>query len=176
MPSPLAASAGTPTAARGGERVLKEMDVADEVRSVGSSSWASVSPSETWGAPAEPFDAPAHSPADCSGNVPVRPEASLQPDASLYDVHALSLARAPPPQPPPLVPQRLVDQIGAALQASGAEGADEALVVALHALLCQAGFVPSDASVPQRQDDMRALPAGQTLPAGQALPAGQVSA
>ena len=71
-----------------------------------------------------------------------RPPPAAAATDPMVDATATSLLSAAPPLPPlTLVPQGLVDSLGALLEASGADGPHEAVVVALHLLLCQGGFL-----------------------------------
>ena len=100
-----------------------------EACSGGSSSWASVSPSDTR-EPAEVLSHPA------------------QRVDAMHDVAVAALVAAPAPLPPStLVPQSLVHALGTLLASSGAEGPHEPLVVAMHAMLVQSGFVTTTPSL-----------------------------
>ena len=124
---------GSPPPRRPASRTTSQGDSPEELGG-GSSSWASVSPSDV------PLDAEM---------VDVGGQGSDGMGGSLVDARMASLLAGTadrPPPPPNLVPQSLVDSIGTLLASSGAEGAHEALVVVLHTILAQSGFVLSNSS------------------------------
>jgi len=97
-------------------------------------------------------------PTQAAGDEPSGSESS-----TMHDARALSLVTSTPPRPPTtLVPQGLVDAIASLLAASGADGPHEPIVVALHVLLHQCGFVPLPAG--GSDTAARGKPGGAALP------------